>query len=170
MLGVAQERWVTDGLASSRASWQVLAQQTMIAPLRWQTDDAVTADMDPWAGYPAARDRLLGAIGRSAPNRTVVLTGDIHSSWVNELPSGSSRPNAPIVGAELVATSIASGGDGADRSRSVTDAFLSANPQLKWQNARRGYIACTVTPDTWRAEFRVVPFVTRPDAPLEADS
>jgi alkaline phosphatase D len=117
-----------------------------------------------------ARDRLLGAIGQRAANRTVVLTGDIHSSWVNELRSSFSTPRAPVVAAEFVATSIASDGDGADRSSYVTDAALADNPQVKWQNARRGYIACTVTPEAWRAEFRAVPFVSRPDAPVETAS
>jgi alkaline phosphatase D len=126
--------------------------------------------MDQWTGYPAARDRLLGAIAARAPNRTVVLTGDIHSSWVNEVRSSFSRPGAPVVGTELVATSISSEGDGADRSSYVTDGALAENPHVKWQNARRGYIACTVTPDAWRADFRTVPYVTRPDAPIETAS
>jgi alkaline phosphatase D len=170
MLGAAQERWLTDGLGSSRASWQVLANQVMVAPFDTERGDATRLAMDQWSGYPAARDRLLGAIAQRSPNRTVVLTGDIHSSWVNELRSSFSTRGAPVVAAELVGTSIASGGDGAERSSYVTDAALAENAHVKWQHARRGYIACTVTPETWRAEYRTVPFVTRPDAPLETPS
>ena len=47
-----------------------------------------------------------------APNRTVVLTGDIHSNWVNELHAGFDRPDRPVVAAEFVRTSMSSGGDG----------------------------------------------------------
>ena len=38
---------------------------------------------------------------------------------------------------------------------------------MKWQNNRRGYVVCEVTRDTCRAEYRTVPFVSRPDAPVE---
>jgi alkaline phosphatase D len=170
MLGAAQERWLYDGLASSRANWQVLAQQVMVAPFDGRPGPERTVSMDQWSGYPAARDRLLGAIAQRAPNRTIVLTGDIHSSWVNELRASFSIPRAPTIAVELVGTSIASGGDGAERSSYVTDAALAENAHVKWQHARRGYIACTVTRDAWRAEYRTVPFVSRPDAPLETPS
>ena len=164
MLGPAQERWVDAGLAASRARWQVLAQQTMIAPYDNQRGPETRLGLDMWSGYPAARDRLLRSIAARAPNRTVVITGDIHSNWVNELRAGFADPKAPVVAAEFVGTSISSGGDGADQSANI---LFDENPHLKWQNARRGYVSCEVTPDTWRAAYRVVPFVTRPDAPVQ---
>ncbi|MEJ7809934.1 MAG: alkaline phosphatase D family protein [Gemmatimonadaceae bacterium] len=171
MLGDAQERWLTGGLATSRARWQVLANQVMMAPYDSQAGAERRYSMDNWGGYPAARDRLLRAIAERAPNRTVVLTGDIHSSWVNELRSSFSSPNAPrgapVVAAEFVGTSISSGGDGSDRWASATPEVLADSPHVKWHNARRGYVSCTVTPDVWTAAYRVVPFVTRPDAPVE---
>jgi alkaline phosphatase D len=170
MLGDAQEHWVTEGLGSSRASWQVLANQVMVAPFDARPGPETLLAMDQWSGYPAARDRLLGAIAQRAPNRTVVLTGDIHSSWVNDLRSSFSAGGAPVVATELVGTSIASGGDGAERSSYVTDAALAENPHVKWQHARRGYITCAVTPETWRAEYRTVPFVSKPDAPIQTSS
>lgn len=164
--GLAQERWLTEGLGASRARWQVLAQQVMMAPF----DDAVGPDrtrlhMDAWAGYPASRDRILGAIAERAPNRTVVLTGDIHSSWVNELRAGFDRPNRPVVATELVGTSLSSGGDGSDAWGSVAPA-MADNPHLKWHSARRGYVICDVNDREWLADFREVPFVTRPGAPV----
>jgi alkaline phosphatase D len=125
--------------------------------------------MDQWSGYPAARDRLLGAVAQHAPNRTVVLTGDIHSSWVNELPAGFEGPEGAPVAAEFVGTSISSGGDGVDQAPNVTRQ-LGENPHLKWQNSRRGYLRCAVTPETWTSDFRTVPFVTRPDAPVQTAS
>jgi alkaline phosphatase D len=170
MLGRSQERWLTNGLEGSRASWQVLAQQIMVAPFDTHPGAETRLAMDQWSGYPAARDRLLGAIARHAANRTVVLTGDIHSSWVNELRASFSTRGAPVVGAELVGTSIASGGDGSEQSSYVTADRLAENPHVKWQHARRGYITCAVTPEAWRAEYRTVPFVTKPDAPIETSS
>jgi alkaline phosphatase D len=144
----------------------VIANQTMVAPYDAAKGPDVRLAMDNWSGYPAARDRMLATIAERAPNRTVVITGDIHSNWVNELHNGFSRPGRPVVAAEFVGTSISSGGDGNETSTTV-DAQLAENPHIKWHNGRRGYVSCSVTPDAWTAEYRVVPYVTRPDAQLQ---
>jgi alkaline phosphatase D len=167
MLGEAQERWIGEALSSSDARWQVLANQVMMAPFDDAPGEPVRVPMDPWSGYPVARDRLLRSIAERAPNRTIVLTGDIHSSWTNELRTDFTRREQPPIAAEFVATSISSGGDGAERYANVTDARLGENPHVRWHSARRGYISCTITPAAWVAEYRTVPFVTRPDAPVE---
>ena len=98
-----------------------------------------------------------------------MLTGDIHTNWVNELRSSFATPDAPAIAAEFVGTSITSGGDGAEQSPALA-ARLTESPHIKWQQSRRGYVTCTVTPDEWRAEYRTVPFVTRPDAPIETST
>src|SRR6185503_18629691 len=97
--------------------------------------------MDQWSGYPAAQARLLNAIARSAPNRTVVLTGDIHTNWVNELRTDFRRAERPPIAAEFVGTSISSGGDGSD--------------------------ATALDAEAWTMEYRTVAYVSRPDAPVE---
>ncbi len=38
------------------------------------------------------------------------------------------------------------------------------NPHIKYHSARRGYVACTATPTTMRADFKVLDRVTVPDA------
>ena len=164
MLGQRQEKWVTDGLAASRARWNVLANQVMVAPNDADAGPPLQLPMDTWSGYPAARDRLLGAIATHAPNRSVVLTGDIHTQWANELHAGFSRPDRPVVAAEFVATSITSGGDGNANPGNNPSAI---NPHVKWYANQRGYISCTVEPGAWTAAYRSVPYVSRPDAPLE---
>jgi alkaline phosphatase D len=47
---------------------------------------------------------------------------------------------------------------------------MAENPHLQWQNARRGYLSCRVTPEAWQTDYRVVPFVTRPGAPVTTAS
>ena len=167
LLGEAQERWLFEGLRSSRARWQVIANQVMVGTFDRQPGPERRVSMDQWSGYPAAQGRLLRAIGERAPNRTVVITGDIHSSWVNELRPDDGR--GASVATEFVGTSISSGGDGAEaraRPEWLTRA-LAEQPQIRWQDGRRGYVRCTVTPDAWTAEYRLVPFVSRPGAPVE---
>jgi alkaline phosphatase D len=167
MLGPAQERWLTGGLASSTARWQVLANPVMLAPYDNLAGDQQRVSMDQWSGYPAAQARLLNAIARSAPNRTVVVTGDIHSNWVNELRTDFRRAERPSIAAEFVGTSISSGGDGSDTTALSTAEARAENPHVKWQQNRRGYMRCTVDGDAWTTEYRTVAYVSRPDAPVE---
>jgi alkaline phosphatase D len=169
LLGMEQERWLGDGLSKADARWQVLAQQVMVAPFDERVGPEARVHMDPWSGYPAARERLLGALAERAPNRSVVLTGDIHSNWVNELRSGFDRPDRPVVAAEFVGTSISSGGDGQAAWASVPPA-MGENPHLKWHTARRGYMVCEVGAEEWNTAYREVPFVTRPGAPVTTAS
>ena len=168
MLGSVQERWLDRGLATSTSRWQVLANQTMLATVDSGVGPDVVTSMDSWGGYPAAQRRLLDSIGRHARNRTVVITGDNHANWVNELHMRA--PGNPMVATEFLGTSISSGGDGSERSNFFTDAVAAENPHVKWQNNRRGYVVCDVTPDAWRAEYRTVEYVTKPDAPLQTPS
>lgn len=126
--------------------------------------------MDQWSGYPAARERLLDAIAQRAANRTVVLTGDIRTNWANELASGFSTPGRPTIAAEFVATSISSGGDDSATLSAAAQASLAENPHAKWHNRQRGYLTCAVDESSWTTDFRVVPFVRKPDAPIATAS
>ena len=46
-------------------------------------------------------------------------------------------------------------------------AFLPENPHVRFYNAQRGYVSCTVTPTRWQSDYRIVPFVRKPGAPIE---
>lgn len=48
--------------------------------------------------------------------------------------------------------------------------MVADNPHLKWQNSRRGYVSCVVGDDEWQANYRTVPFVSKPGAPIETAS
>ena len=63
-----------------------------------------------------------------------MLTGDIHTNWVNDLHVDDRDPTSPVVGTEFVGTSITSGGDGADMSPRY-QAVLAENPCVKFHNA-----------------------------------
>ncbi len=170
VLGAAQEQWLLNGIGASKSHWQVLGNQIMVGPYDSGPGTETRVSLDQWGGYPAARDRLLNTIAQRAANRTIVLTGDIHSSWVNELRSDFSRPDRPVVAAEFVATSISSGGDGAAALSERTRTQLSENPHIKWHENRRGYISCTIDQSQWLSEFRSVGYVSKPGAPIETAS
>ncbi len=166
MLGVEQERWLLDGLAGSGARWNVLANQVMITEIGLLRNEARTFSIDKWDGYLAERTRLLEFLLEARPSNPIFITGDIHTSWVGDLKVDFENPSSPTVGTEFVGTSISSGGDGSDSSPAGEEA-LAQNPQLKFFNANRGYVRCTLTPSSFTSDFRIVPYVSRPDAPIE---
>ncbi len=165
ILGVEQEKWLQAQLAASPAQWNILAQQVMMARADRRPGEAIAYSMDQWPGYAACRDRLLTFLAERQIANPVVLTGDIHKNWVNDLKLDFDDENSQTVGAEFVGTSISSGGDGS-QTTSDTAGVLSENPFVKFYNAERGYVSCEVTPKEWRSHYRVVEYVTRRGAPL----
>ncbi len=165
MMGTQQENWLYDGLRRSSARWNVLPNQAMIAQLARTEETGRTFPMDMWDGYAAARQRLLSFIANQRPANPVVLTGDIHSNWVNDLKTDFDNPASPTVATEFAGTSISSGGDGRDVSPRAP-AILSENPHIKFYNGQRGYLRCQITPERWTTDIRVVPYVSRPGAPI----
>ncbi|MGW2303430.1 alkaline phosphatase D family protein [Streptomyces sp. NPDC001809] len=165
MTGAAQERWLLDGWRGSRSRWNVLPQQVVLAERR----DRATADfklsMDSWDGYPAARQRLLAGAGAAGVENLMVLTGDVHVGYGLDLKADFRDPSSRTVGTEIVATSISSGKDGADRP-SNHDRLMEANPHLRFFNGRRGYVTVALGEEAARADFRTVPYVTTPGAPV----
>ena len=160
MMGSAQERWLFDGIDRSRSTWNVIPQQVMMAPVDQAPGPEVNISMDQWAGYDVPRTRLLKFLGGQSSKNPVVLSGDIHNNWVNDLKVDFSDPQSPTVATELVGTSISSGGDGSDMPDAM-HAVLAENPFVRFFNDQRGYVTCDVTPGATRADFRVVDYVTR---------
>jgi alkaline phosphatase D len=169
ILGDAQERWLHDRLDRSSAVWNVLAQQVMLAQVDVGAGAPVEYSMDKWAGYQADTSALAEFFVRRQPSNPIVLTGDIHSNWVCDVKADPRRPESATIATELIGTSISSGGDGQARPPRV-EAFLPDNPHVKYFNGQRGYVSCTITPKTWRADYRIVPFVTKPGAPVTTDA
>jgi alkaline phosphatase D len=165
LMGPQQESWLFDRLESSEARWNIIPQQVMVAPVDRRPGEEERVSMDQWSGYDAARSRLVDFLATRRPSNPLVLTGDIHSNWVNDIKADFADSSSANVGTELVVTSISSGGDGEDQSDS-TAAMLAENPFVKFFNGQRGYVTCEVTRDELRVDYRVVPYVSQPDAPI----
>lgn len=165
ILGATQANWLKRALLRSTGTWNVLAQQVMMGMARqsWRQGEKARYAMDQWPGYAAERMRLVRFLAdRRVPN-PVVLTGDIHSNWVNDLRVDDRTPEGPVVAAEFVGTSITSGGNGTAELKDL-DAFLAANPCVRFVNRQRGYVRCTITPRSWTSDYRIVEDVKSPGA------
>jgi alkaline phosphatase D len=166
LLGGEQHAWMERTLAQSKATWNVIAQQVLLARLDFKQGDGELLSMDQWSGYEACRNRVLRHFQESKVSNPVVITGDIHSNWACDLKLDWRDEKSATVGAELVGTSISSGGDGLDAMKGI-EAVYAENPHLHWQGARRGYVSCELTPKQTRADYRVLPYVSKPGAPVE---
>lgn len=167
--GATQEQWLLQAFTQHPARWDLLGQQVFFA----QRDDdgqRATCDQstDAWDGYSASRDRIAaGWVQRGVPNM-VVLTGDVHRHWAADLRQDYYNHSGPIIGSELVTTSVTSSGAGGDAPPSA--AWFANNPHVKYMQDQRGYVRATITPTQLTAEFMVVtPSVLATTASLAVD-
>ncbi len=194
MMGAAQEQWFAETLAQSKRSgqpWQVVAQQVVmgdqIAPQglasllpenasngqhQWFAGAEQTAalglpwNLDCWNGYPAAKARFLAACAANAAN-ALVLGGDSHNCWVNNLPAAGGGRLAAI---EFAGGSVTSPGAEHSLTRAAPGQRESlvrgANPNMAWCDlTRRGYGAFKLTRSACAAEWIAFDSVREPIAP-----
>jgi alkaline phosphatase D len=166
LLGNKQEAWLLDGLAKSPATWNILAQQVMMARVDHSPGERETYSMDQWPGYELNRRRMLKFFSERKNLNPIVIAGDIHSNWANNLLVDFDDLGGRTVGTEFVGTSITSGGDGTAAPKN-RDGILAENPFVRFHNAQRGYVRCEATPKEWKTDFRIVEYVSRSGAPLQ---
>jgi len=161
MLGAEQEQWLEAGLAASRARWNVLAQQTMMAQFDQKPGPGRSAWTDGWDGYPAARKKLLETLAGQKVSNPLVISGDVHAFNVNQLKADFDDPASPVVASEFVGTSITSQAWSYERLVPL----LKDNPHILFaDNRQRGYVRVELTPARCLAELRAMESVRSRDA------
>ncbi|MCW2547941.1 MAG: Alkaline phosphatase [Mycobacterium sp.] len=169
LTGAVQEAWLRAGLRASRSTWDVVAQQTLMTQVKGKLGDTELILVDQNDGYAPYRKRIMQMLAeRPSP---VVLSGDIHSSWVSDLRVDFDRPETPAIAAEFCTTSISS--DFKEELEPLVKAQLpTAAPQVRHFNgAKRGYTRHTVTPASWHCDYRVVADVKHgPTSPVSTES
>ena len=144
MLGFGQEAWLYAGLARSKARWNLIAQDVLMAQLRRNQDGIDAFWTDDWNGYPANRARLLQHIHNRKISNPVVISGDIHSFFANDLKLDFDDQASPVVATEFVGSSISSYGPPYDPIAKV----LPDNPHVHFfDSRRRGYVVVDLTAD-----------------------
>lgn len=137
LMGATQFAWLCDNLTNSTKQWNILGNQVMMAPLEIF---GTPANYDQWDGYAYERDRLMDTVVTNSVDNFVVLTGDIHTSWVNDLPlSNYDGPSClGSAGVEFVVTSVTST---SFLTFSINTSFIqSMNEHMQYINlSERGY-------------------------------
>ncbi len=171
LTGAEQEAWLLDRLRTSPARWDVVAQQVMMSRTRFPNPLPgvplpYLTNLDQWDGYAVQRRRLLEAVAAAGTANPVVLAGDIHSTWMNDLVADPDDPHAPVVASEFVTTSISS--DFPVAFDAPIKASLGVlNPRTRYfDGLNRGYLLCDVTPERWLTEVRSVATIATPTAPV----
>ncbi|GAA2333837.1 alkaline phosphatase PhoD [Saccharopolyspora halophila] len=161
LTGAEQERWLLQGLRSSGARWDLLGQQVMFAEIDYQNGAEKGYNPDAWDGYVGSRERVMRGWRQAGTRNPVVLTGDVHTHWANEIHDGDA-----IVGTELTTTSITSKGDGSAELTEREKTYLAENPHVRYYANQRGYVSTKITAGELRADYKVLPYVTEPGAPV----
>lgn len=160
MLGQPQLQWYKEQLSASNAKWKLVGNQVMFAPLKVF---GVALNQDQWDGYPAERDKILRHISSNNIDNVVILTGDIHTSWANDVPhpdmSYNSSTGAGSAAVEFVCTSVTSG--------SFITFSIPANiipsvvTHVKYADlAKRGYLLFDVTNQKVQGDWVYVNTIT----------
>ncbi len=162
MLGLAQESWLGLGLAHSKAKWNVIAQDVLMAQLRQKMPSGDFGFWtDDWDGFQANRRRLLQRIVQTRVSNPVVIGGDIHAFFANDLRVDFDDPKSPVVATELVGTSISSAGPPYD----LVAAVLPDNPHVRFfESRKRGYVSVDVDAEQMTARLRALSDVADPKA------
>lgn len=194
MMGADQLEFVQKSLESSVAAgqpWRLIANQVImakvtapnlephmteenIAELEKQWDQArafvkfstlgLPTNLDAWDGYPAARERFYDAVRAAQADGLVVVTGDTHTWWANDLVA----KDGAHVGVELGVHSVSSpspyrksflGGKGAEYALLTS----KENKDVRYLSGEdHGYISLTVRRDRIDADFVAVDTIEAP--------
>ena len=159
LLGTDQFSWLGTRLSNSTSRWKLLGQQVMMAPL---TIFGSALNGDQWDGYPAERQRVYNHILTNNISDVVVLTGDIHSSWANDLPGSSynGSTGSGSIGVEFVAPSVTSPGINIPGGAT---AIMASNSHIKYADlSLHGYIILDVNKERVQSDWYYINTIDSP--------
>jgi len=119
----------------------------------------IPGNLDSWDGYPAARERVYDLF-KAAKAHPIVLSGDSHAFWVNDLFDASGKNR---VAAEFGTTAITSPGYGdVMPDAPLSEAYVTRNPEVLFTDqGAKGFVLLTLTKDSARGELMTVSTVLR---------
>jgi alkaline phosphatase D len=158
LLGQPQRQWLYSNLSTSAAKWKLIGQQVMVAPL---VILGIPVNTDQWDGYPGERDSLLNHLLNNQIDNAVVLTGDIHTSWGNDLRLGAGTFTAGTpVAVEFVVTSVTSPGFPFNVGSGI---IQSSNQHVKYLDlTRHGYLILDLTDNAAQSDWYYISTKTDP--------
>lgn len=143
-LGVIPEQKLEEGASPAKFA------------LAWKGKWNLPFYTDTWDGYPAAREAFYDLCKDAGASDLLVLTGDSHSFWANELYDDEGNP----MGLELGTAGVSSPGDfvetgwGDEISEKLDRTFEQALDEVRWtDNMHQGYVRVVLERDQASADF-----------------
>lgn len=199
--GAGQMRFLLDGLTADAPQWRLVGNPVTIAPLvlgslpqsvqdllgglgGGATLPTSAINLDQWDGYTADRTELLGHVVDQGVRDVVFLTGDIHSSWANDLPYPTANSSlygllGGSAGVEFVGPSVTSNNvkdvvparagapTGLAAGTTAAAAVQALNPHIKYLDLNNhGFMVVDVTPARVQTDWFFISDRADPDATL----
>lgn len=164
-LGDAQKAWLKDRLATSQATWKILANAQMMMALDILPGQRL--ENDSWAGYAGERREVLEFARARGVRNLVSIVGDVHVFFAGDLHT-TGRIDGARVGTEFVGASVSHDGfalPGLPQAQSdqVAELLPLVNPHLRYAEfSHRGYAVMEIAPDELNVTFKGVRTVLAP--------
>ena len=166
ILGAGQKAWLKRGVDRAPDTWHVWANSIMLSQLRGRPGGSYMFT-DQWDGYLAERKEVLDHVHSSGMEDFVVITGDWHSAFVDDVRPDFDDTSSPVIGTEFTAHSVTSGAYSPDWNAANGPLMGAANPHLKYfEGNRYGYDVYEVTPKRFSAHMRVIADRRDPASPV----
>jgi alkaline phosphatase D len=126
-------------------------------------DSTLPYNLDAWDGYFYEREALFGT-AKSLGKKVVVVAGDTHNGWANNLRDYSEDGTGEVVGVEFATPSVSSPGmedylyleDDAS-SKKLEASLVALIDDLKYTNLNnRGFLTVTFTHDEVKGEWTYI--------------
>jgi alkaline phosphatase D len=132
-------------------------------PANTATDVKIPINMDSWDGYPINRETLLQTV-RAGGKKLVVLSGDSHNAWYNDLRTldGTTKVGVEFATSSVTAPGYESAGlgelapfiDGSAVASGLNGTRAGLIDDVNYVDTKkRGYLLMTVTASTVKGEF-----------------
>lgn len=172
-----RRKWFYDSLKQSNdrgAIWKLVGQQIIVTPTSYGQASFGT-NYDAWDGYNANRDRMLDTIKDNNIDNVILLAGDSHSAWVNEVVEKESingtnaydsATGRGAVAVEFAGTAVSSPPSfGRNLSTGmynfIAKTLVSINRPLQYAETQyRGYFTLTLTNEKAVATYWATPDIT----------
>ncbi|HID15934.1 MAG TPA: alkaline phosphatase, partial [Candidatus Atribacteria bacterium] len=135
---------------------EILKGKTVKDEIKTRLNKTLPYNLDAWDGYPIERERLF-ALAKGYQKNLVVLSGDTHNSWGNNLKD----INGEKIGVEFATTSVSSPGmeeylglNSTEDAKKLESALEVLLDDLKYTNLNnRGFLEVIFTQDEAKATW-----------------
>ncbi len=175
LLGPAQQEWLTEGLARSRASWKLIGSPVPMFDLNGPGSVDVTgASAGSWQAFPKDRRALGEAVLARGIEDVAVVSGDAHAFYTGTNTTLGGTAGRPFA-TEFCAGTLAASNSGTSAFESLAPASvpalsaadLRANPHLVHSDpVEHGYAVIEAGSDALEVTYRAVGTIQTEGSPV----